>query len=85
MKLCKLSENGHDFYHNMNFSMYDQPADAARRLRVSARLPLGQTLDSRWEGESGRYLLRSGKPQTRMRREREKMGTGEECEGEIEM
>lgn len=28
---------------------------------MSAHLPRGQTLDSRWVGESGRYLQRSGK------------------------
>lgn len=35
-----------------------------------ARLPLGQTRDSRWVGESGRYLPRSGKPQPRRGEER---------------
>lgn len=55
---------------------FDVPADAARMLRVLAHLPLGQTLDSRWVGESGRYLPRSGKPQTKDKEGRRVMGTG---------
>lgn len=41
--------------------MHNVPADAARRLPESAHLLQGQTLDSRWAEESGRYLLRSVK------------------------
>lgn len=40
-----------------------------------ARLPQGQTLDSRWVGESERYLQRSGKPRPRREERRKGMGT----------
>lgn len=57
------------------FCTCDVPADAARRLQVLAHLLQGQILDSRWAGESGRYLLKSGeKKETRRRNVRNRMG-----------
>lgn len=58
------------------------PADAAMRLRVWAHLLQGQTLDSRLVGESGRYLQRSGEPQTRRKEGREQWEQEEEREEE---
>lgn len=47
----------------MHFVHICVPEDEARRLPVLAHPPRGQTPGSRWVGESGRYLQRSGKPQ----------------------